>query len=64
MSGLVEYDSSDEEDAPPQVSQPPKPLKVCTTNALVGSFTSQITNGIDGRSMRKSKYRMSLRMAA
>lgn len=32
MSGLVGYDSSDEEDAPQQVSQPSEALKVCCSS--------------------------------
>jgi hypothetical protein len=38
MSGLVEYGSSDEEEAPQQLSQPQETLKVCTFNALAGRF--------------------------
>jgi hypothetical protein len=38
MSGLVEYGSSDEEDAPQQVLQPPEAFKVCIFNTLAGPF--------------------------
>lgn len=42
MSGLVEYGSSDEEDANQQVSQPPEALKVRNFKSLAGRFSIKL----------------------